>query len=62
MTFKKKNKASILATYLLIILFFGLALLPFYEKGAIELKINQYHHPILDAFFAKLELACCYRP
>jgi membrane-associated phospholipid phosphatase len=54
MPFKKKNKASFLATYFLIILFFGLALLPFYEKGAIELKINQYHHPILDAFFANI--------
>jgi membrane-associated phospholipid phosphatase len=54
MPFKKKNKASVLATYFLIILFFGLALLPFYEKGAIELKINQYHHPILDAFFANI--------
>jgi membrane-associated phospholipid phosphatase len=54
MTVKNKNKASILATYFLIILFSGLALLPFYEKGVIELKINHFHHPILDAFFANI--------
>ena len=54
MNFKNKNKASILATYFLIILFSGLALLPFYEKGAIELKINHFHHHILDAFFANI--------
>lgn len=54
MNVKNKNKASILATYFLIILFSGLALLPFYEKGAIELKINHFHHPILDAFLANI--------
>ena len=54
MTVKNKNKASILATYFLVILFSGLALLPFYDKGAIELKINQFHHPILDVFFANI--------
>lgn len=54
MTVKNKNKASILATYFLVILFSGLALLPFYDKGAIELKINQFHHPILDFFFANI--------
>ncbi len=54
MTVKKKNKASILATYFLVILFSGLALLPFYDKGAIELKINHFHHPILDVFFANI--------
>lgn len=54
MTVKNKNKASILATYFLVILCSGLALLPFYDKGAIELKINQFHHPILDTFFANI--------
>jgi membrane-associated phospholipid phosphatase len=54
MTLKKKNKASILSTYFFVILFFGLAALPFYDKGAIELIINQYHHPILDFFFANI--------
>jgi len=54
MTVTNKNKASILATYFLVILFSGLALLPFYDKGAIELKINHSHHPILDAFFANI--------
>ena len=54
MTVKNKNKASILATYFLVILFSGLALLPFYDKGAIELKINHFHHPILDVFFANI--------
>ena len=54
MTVKKKNKASVLATYFFVILFFGLALLPFYDKGAIELKINHFHHPILDLFFANI--------
>jgi membrane-associated phospholipid phosphatase len=54
MTVKKKNKASVLATYFLVILFSGLAVLPFYDKGAIELEINQLHHPILDFFFANI--------
>ena len=54
MTVKNKNKASILATYFLVILFSGLALLPFYDKGAIELIINHFHHPILDVFFANI--------
>lgn len=54
MTVKNKNKASILATYFLVILFSGLALLPFYDKGFIELKINQFHYPILDVFFASI--------
>lgn len=54
MAVKNKNKASILATYFLVILFSGLALLPFYDKGAIELKINHFHHPILDVFFANI--------
>jgi membrane-associated phospholipid phosphatase len=54
LTVTNKNKASILATYFLVILFSGLALLPFYDKGAIELKINHFHHPILDAFFANI--------
>ncbi len=50
----KKNKASVLSTYFLVILCSGLALLPFYDKGAIELKINHFHHPILDVFFANI--------
>ncbi len=54
MIVKKKNKASVLATYFLVILFSGLAVLPFYDKGAIELKINQFHQPILDIFFANI--------
>ena len=54
MTVKNKNKPSILATYFLVILFSGLTLFPFYEKGAIELKINHFHHPILDVFFANI--------
>ena len=54
MIVKKKNKATVLATYFLVILFSGLALIPFYDKGAIELKINQFHHPILDFFFANI--------
>lgn len=54
MTVKNKNKASILGTYFLIILFSGLVLLPFYDKGTIELEINHFHHPILDAFFANI--------
>ena len=54
MKIKNKNKASILATYFLVILFSGLALLPFYDKGAIELEINHFHHPILDVFFSNI--------
>ena len=54
MIVKKKNKATVLATYFLVILFSGLALIPFYDKGAIELKINHFHHPILDVFFANI--------
>lgn len=54
MTVKNKNKASILGTYFLIILFSGLVLLPFYDKGTIELEINHFHHPILDAFFVNI--------
>ena len=54
MIVKKGNKASVLATYFLVILFSGLAVLPFYDKGVIELKINQFHHPILDIFFANI--------
>jgi len=56
MTIKNKNKASILLTYFLVILFSGLALLPFYDKGAIELEINHFHHPILDVFFSNTTL------
>jgi len=56
MTIKAKNKASILLTYFLVILFSGLALLPFYDKGAIELEINHFHHPILDVFFSNTTL------
>ena len=40
-----------LANYFLVICLTGLALLPFYKKGAIELIINAYHHPVLDDFF-----------
>ena len=54
MRVKKKKKASVLTTYFFVILFFGLAALPFYDKGAIELTINQFHHPILDFFFANI--------
>jgi membrane-associated phospholipid phosphatase len=54
MRVKKKKKASVLATYFFVILFFGLAALPLYDKGAIELTINQFHHPILDFFFANI--------
>ena len=54
MIVKKGNKASVLGTYFLFILFSGLAVLPFYDKGVIELKINQFHHPILDIFFANI--------
>ena len=56
MTIKNKNKASILLTYFLVILFSGLALLLFYDKGAIELEINHFHHPILDVFFSNTTL------
>jgi len=56
MTIKNKNKVSILLTYFLVILFSGLALLPFYDKGAIELEINHFHHPILDVFFSNTTL------
>ena len=54
MAVKKKIKASVLGTYFLVIFLIGLVLFPFYEKGAIELKINQLHHPIWDAFFANI--------
>jgi membrane-associated phospholipid phosphatase len=47
----RKNRVSVLANYFLVIFLTGLALLPFYKKGAIELIINAYHHPVLDDFF-----------
>jgi membrane-associated phospholipid phosphatase len=47
----RKNRVSVLANYFLVICLTGLALLPFYKKGAIELIINAYHHPVLDDFF-----------
>jgi membrane-associated phospholipid phosphatase len=50
----RKNRVSVLANYFLVICLVGLALLPFYNKGVIELKINAYHHPLLDAFFANI--------
>jgi membrane-associated phospholipid phosphatase len=50
----RKNRVSVLANYFLVICLVGLALLPFYDKGALELKINQFHHPILDTFFANI--------
>lgn len=54
MAVKKEIKASVLGTYFLVIFLIGLVLFPFYEKGAIELKINQLHHPIWDVFFANI--------
>lgn len=54
MAVKKKMKASVLGTYFIVIFLIGLILLPFYEKGGIELKINQLHHPILDVLFANI--------
>ena len=54
MLIKKKNKASVLGTYFLVIFLVGLVLFPFYEKGAFELKINQLHHPIWDTVFATI--------
>jgi membrane-associated phospholipid phosphatase len=50
----RKNRVSVLANYFLVICLVGLVLLPFYNKGAIELKINAYHHPVLDDFFASI--------
>jgi membrane-associated phospholipid phosphatase len=47
----RKNRVSVLENYFLVICLTGLALLPFYKKGAIELIINAYHHPVLDDFF-----------
>ncbi|MFZ9188432.1 MAG: phosphatase PAP2 family protein [Algoriphagus sp.] len=54
MVMKKKNKVSVLWTYFFVVLFTGLVLLPFYEKGFIELKINQHHHPVWDVLFSNL--------
>jgi membrane-associated phospholipid phosphatase len=50
----RKNRVSVLANYFLVICSVGLAILPFYKKGVIELQLNTYHHPVLDEFFAAI--------
>jgi membrane-associated phospholipid phosphatase len=48
----RKKKSAILGDYFLVVAFLGLILLPFYDKGEIELVINAQHHPFLDSFFS----------
>lgn len=50
----RKKKSAILGDYFLVVTFFGLILLPFYDKGEIELFINAQHHPLLDSFFSMI--------
>lgn len=54
MTPNEKIKASVLGVYFLVIFLLGAVLFPFYEKGTLELTMNQLHHPIWDVLFSKL--------
>lgn len=50
----RKYRVSILVKYFLAIFITGILLVPSYQKGILELKINTFHHPFFDAFFAAI--------